>query len=131
MKLADLLFRDLKLFIDTFTAPEHADELYAAVSGAQMNRWGVAEPGEGGRIAIGVDKDGTIVTPNFIKSEPSTWVVFFSFFSNGDNPDLAKVTLSFPAFYWASNYEGTVNSGIEVPLRLDDGRLELIKAAGK
>ena len=131
MKLADLLFRDLRLFIDTFTAPEHTDELYEAVSVAAMNRWGVAEPGEGGRIIVGVDKDGTISTPKFTKSPPSTWIAFFCFFSNSDKPDLAKVTLSFPAYHWTSNYERTVNSGIEVPLRFDSGILELIKAAGK
>jgi hypothetical protein len=131
MKLADLLFRDLRLFIDTFTAPEHADELYAAVSGIQMHRWGVAEPGEGGRIVVGVDGNGQIATPKFIKSDPSTWIAFFSFFSSSDNPDLAKITLSFSAHHWASNYEGTINSGIEVPLRFNSGILELIKAAGK
>jgi len=131
MKLADLLFRDLRLFIDTFTAPEHADELYAAVNGVQMHRWGVAEPGQGGRIVVGVDNDGGITTPKFIKSDPSTWIAFFSFFSSSDKPDLARITLSFPAHHWVSNNEGTINSGIEVPLLFDSGRLELIKAAGK
>ena len=131
MKLADLLFRDLKLFIDTFTAPEHADELYAAVNGAHVYRWGVAEPGEGGRIVVGVSEDGAIATPKYVKSDPSTWVVFFSFLSSSDKPDLARITLSFPALHWASNFEGTINSGIEVPLLFDSGRLELIKAAGK
>lgn len=131
MKLADLLFRDLNLFIDTFTAPENAGELYAAVNGAQIHRWGVAEPGEGGRIVVGVSKDGTIATPKYIKSEPSTWVAFFSFFTSSEKADLARITLSFPAHHWASSYEGSASSGIEVPLLFDSGRLELIKAAGK
>jgi hypothetical protein len=131
MKLADTVFRDLRLFIDTFTAPENADELYDAVKDARVKRWGVADPGEGGRIVVGVSADGTISIPKYTKSDPTTWVVFFSFFNKIGKKDLSTISLSFPAHHWANSYEGSVNSGIEVPLLIDDCKLELIKAAGR
>ena len=131
MKLADTVFRDLRLFIDTFIAPENADELYDAVKEAQVKKWGISDPGEGGRIVVGVSADGTISNPKYTKSEPNTWVAFFSFFNKIDKKELSTISLSFPAHHWANSYEGSVSSGIEVPLLIDDCKLELIKAAGR
>jgi len=131
MKLADMVFRDLRLFIDTFTAPENADELYDVVKGVHVNKWGISDPGERGRVVVGVSSDGTISVPKYIKSEPTTWVAYFSFFNKLDKKDLSSISLSFPAHHWTSSWEGSAFSGIEVPLLIDDCKLELIKAAGR
>jgi hypothetical protein len=130
MKLADAVFRDLRLFIDTFTAPENADELYAAAQDARLNKWGIADPGEGGRVVVEAFADGTISIPKYTKSDSNTWVVFFYFSNKTYKKEPLAISLSFPAHHWASHERG-LGSGIDVPLLINDCNLELIKAAGR
>lgn len=131
MKLTDFMFRDIRLFIQTFTHEQHSEEIYEIVKDLSLYKWGISESGPGGRIVVCVDNKGEISCPLHISSLPSSWTVFFAFSTGigAQAPVLPKA--DFLLDCWSQTNALYANSGIEVALDLSKGKLELINAVRK
>lgn len=130
MKLVEFMIKDLSFFIETFVPPETAGLIQAMAKDMSVFKWGIGEPGRGGRIILCCDDSGFFTSTRYKALSADRWTVFFTFLCSEKSNAILLANLGANADIWADEMSpSAASAGFEVALSKNPILLELINAA--